>query len=117
MGNRWPIYYTQSLVSYFIGLSLTHVALYVMNTAQPALLYLVPCILLSTIITGLCRGELKELYTGKRIQALLDDKPKEPDSALLGASDNSTEDQTNQSADVVVGISDAVGAAVGVENR
>ncbi|CAF4443906.1 unnamed protein product, partial [Adineta steineri] len=48
--NRWPIYYVQSLVSYFIGLSLTHVALYVMNTAQPALLYLVPCILLSTII-------------------------------------------------------------------
>ena len=42
-----------------------------MNTAQPAFLYLVPCILLSTIITGLCRGELKELYTGKRIQALL----------------------------------------------
>ena len=47
----------------------------------------------------------------------MDDKPKEPDSALLGASDNSTEEQTNQSADVVVGISDAVGAAVGVENR
>jgi len=43
-----------------------------MNTAQPALLYLVPCILLSTILTGLCRGELKELYTGKRIQDLLD---------------------------------------------
>ncbi len=44
-----------------------------MDTAQPALLYLVPCLLLSTIITSLCRGELKELYTGKRIQALMDD--------------------------------------------
>ncbi len=43
-----------------------------MGTAQPALLYLVPCLLISTIITSLCRRELKELYTGKRIQALLD---------------------------------------------
>jgi hypothetical protein len=43
-----------------------------MNTAQPALLYLVPCILISTILTSLYRRELRELYTGKRIQALLD---------------------------------------------
>ncbi len=42
-----------------------------MNTAQPALLYLVPCLLISTIVTSLCRRELKELYTGKRIQVLL----------------------------------------------
>ncbi len=88
-----------------------------MNTAQPALLYLVPCILLSTIITGLCRGELKELYTGRRIQLLLDDKPKTPESSLLAASDNSITEQTNQSNDIVVGITDAVGVVTGVENR
>ncbi|CAF3576242.1 unnamed protein product [Adineta steineri] len=115
--NRWPIYYVQSLVSYFIGLSLTHVALYVMNTAQPALLYLVPCILLSTIITGLCRGELKELFHGRRLQSLLDGKPKHVESSLLAASENSINEQTQQSTDVVVGISDAVGAVTGVENR
>jgi len=66
-----------------------------MNTAQPALLYLVPCILLSTIITGLCRGDLKELYAGRKIQSLLDDKAKEPDSSLLIPSENSTEEQPN----------------------
>jgi hypothetical protein len=88
-----------------------------MNTAQPALLYLVPCILLSTIITGLCRGELKELYTGRRIQLLLDDKVKNPDSSLLANSDTSIGEQTNPSTDVVVGISDAVGVVAGVENR
>jgi hypothetical protein len=117
MGHRWPIYYIQSVVSYFIGLSLTHVALYLMNTAQPALLYLVPCILLSTIITGLCRGELKELYTGRRIQSFLDGKPRTGETSLLAASNNSIVEPTNQSSDVVVGISDAIGAAVGVENR
>jgi hypothetical protein len=75
--NRWPIYYIQSVISYFVGLTLTNVALYLMNTAQPALLYLVPCLLISTIITSLFRRELKEIYSGKRIQALLDrtDKP------------------------------------------
>ncbi|UJR33186.1 hypothetical protein I4U23_020641 [Adineta vaga] len=115
--NRWSIYYIQSIISYFIGLSLTHVALYLMNTAQPALLYLVPCILLSTILTGLCRGELKELYTGRRIQALLNDKLKNIETSPLAASENSIAEQTNQSTDVVVGISDAVGAVTGVENR
>lgn len=114
--NRWPIYYIQSLFAYFLGLTLTHVALYVMNTAQPALLYLVPCILISTIITGLCRGELKELYTGRRIQALLEDS-KDPRTALLANSESSIGEQGNQSHDVVVGISDTVGAATGVENR
>jgi len=88
-----------------------------MNTAQPALLYLVPCILLSTIITGLCRGELKELYTGRRIQLLLDDTPKHPESSLLGASNNSIAEETNQSTDIVVGITDAVGVVAGIENR
>lgn len=88
-----------------------------MNTAQPALLYLVPCILLSTIITGLSRRELKELYTGRRIQSLLDDKPRDPDSALLANSDTSIGEQPNQSHDVVIGISDALGTASGIENR
>lgn len=113
-GNRWPIYHIQSLISYTIGLSLTHVALYFMDTAQPALLYLVPCILLSTIITGLCRGELKELYSGKRIKQLLETKPQ---NSLLTNSDNSVEDQAAQSHDVIIGISDTIGAVSGVENR
>ncbi|CAF2835419.1 unnamed protein product [Rotaria sp. Silwood2] len=117
IGNRWPTYYIQSIISYFVGLSITHVALYLMKTAQPALLYLVPCILLSTILTGLCRGELKELYTGKRIQLLLENKTKNTNSSLLHSSDNSIEEQTNQSNDVVIGITDAIGTVAGVDNR
>ena len=71
------------MCAYFLGLSLTHIALYLMNTAQPALLYLVPCILLSTILTGLCRGELKELYTGHLINSLLDHPGRNQKTALL----------------------------------
>ena len=101
--HRWPIYYVQSVIAYFLGLTITHVALYLMETAQPALLYLVPCILLSTIITGLCRGELRELYTGRRIKLLLDDQHKDPSTPLLADSEPSTRDPMNQSADGVAG--------------
>ena len=82
-----------------------------MNTAQPALLYLVPCILLSTIVTGLIRRELKELYSGRRLKVLLkgDLKPFRP--ALLADVEQSNGDTgtTNPSADL--------GSAAGVPNR
>lgn len=87
--NRWPVYYIQSVISYFVGLAFTHVALNLMDTAQPALLYLVPCLLISTIVTGLFRRELKELYTGKRIQSLLDGKSENSPASLLHGIDNS----------------------------
>ena len=82
------MYYIQSVISYFVGLALTHIALNLMETAQPALLYLVPCLLISTIVTGLFRRELKELYTGKRIQSLLDGKPQHSPASLLHGIDN-----------------------------
>jgi len=72
--HRRHIYYIQSLIGYFIGFTCTNIALIVMESPQPALLYLVPCTLLTTIITGLVRHELKELYTGKRIKQLLETK-------------------------------------------
>lgn len=100
--NRWPIYYIQSIISYFVGLSLTHVALYLMNTAQPALLYLVPCLLISTIITGLCRRELKELYTGKRIKVLLTGTPQHGIDNPAGPQ---LEDETPQS-DITIDVTD-----------
>ncbi|CAF0972651.1 unnamed protein product [Adineta ricciae] len=90
--NRWPVYYLQSLIAYFVGLALTHVALYLMNTAQPALLYIVPCILLSTITTSLIRRELKELFTGKRLELALEGKKQKPLAPLDNGLSNSIEE-------------------------
>jgi hypothetical protein len=59
-----------------------------MNTAQPALLYLVPCLLLSTIGTGLYRHELTELFTGQRIQLFLDSPDQQTTTLLLNSDDN-----------------------------
>ena len=52
-------------VGYGIGLIATFVALIFMKVGQPALLYLVPSILLSAVIVGATRKELKSLWQGK----------------------------------------------------
>jgi len=66
MQGTWnrKLYFLVSLLAYMIGLFLTYVALLLMQAAQPALLYLVPCVLGSVALVGWKRGELKLLWTG-----------------------------------------------------
>ncbi|KAM5569919.1 hypothetical protein ABKV19_017103 [Rosa sericea] len=57
-------YFLWLLIGYGMGLCFTYLGLYLMNgNGQPALLYLVPCTLGVTVILGLIRGELKELWS------------------------------------------------------
>ncbi|CAG07194.1 unnamed protein product [Tetraodon nigroviridis] len=49
---------------YGVGLLVTFVALAVMQMGQPALLYLVPCTLLTSLAVALCRKELPQFWTG-----------------------------------------------------
>ncbi|KAJ6095250.1 hypothetical protein N7486_005996 [Penicillium sp. IBT 16267x] len=53
------VYFTASLVGYVIGMITTLVVMQRFNHAQPALLYLVPGILISLWGTALCRGEVR----------------------------------------------------------
>ncbi|KAG7698500.1 hypothetical protein KL951_001764 [Ogataea haglerorum] len=55
-------YFYSALAGYTIGLVSTVTVLHVFNRAQPALLYLCPCIILSTVSTALYRGELKSFW-------------------------------------------------------
>lgn len=50
--------------AYGIGLIITFIALALMKTGQPALLYLVPCTLGTTYLIGLKRKEVKMLWSG-----------------------------------------------------
>ena len=100
--NRWPVYYIQSVISYFVGLAVTHIALFFMRRAQPALLYIVPCLLISTIVTSLFRRELKEIYTGKRIQALYDDTS--PSNSDLGSSTRRRTNDGQAPGDVTISV-------------
>eukprot|EP01127_Copromyxa_protea_P022692 TRINITY_DN827_c0_g2_i2.p1 TRINITY_DN827_c0_g2~~TRINITY_DN827_c0_g2_i2.p1 ORF type:complete len:104 (-),score=18.14 TRINITY_DN827_c0_g2_i2:80-391(-) len=60
-----PFYFVISVVAYVIGLGLTYLSLFLMNSAQPALLYLVPCTLISVTVASALRGEFWFLWGGE----------------------------------------------------
>jgi len=51
-------------VAYILGLVATFISLFLMNSAQPALLYLVPFTLIPTIIVAWLRGDLPAMWEG-----------------------------------------------------
>lgn len=55
-------YFTASMIGYLIGMLTTLGVMSVFQHAQPALLYLVPGVLISIWGTALVRGELKEMW-------------------------------------------------------
>jgi len=64
-GIRGRPYFIVTDIFYGIGLIVTFLGLYFMNgTAQPALLYLVPCTLIPPLIIASCRGEFSKLWKG-----------------------------------------------------
>jgi len=57
-------YFLRGWIAYALGLELTFVMVYVLDRGQPALLYLVPFTLLTTIFFGWMRGQLGDLWKG-----------------------------------------------------
>jgi len=55
-------YFNWCLIFYGIGILLTFMVMVVSNSAQPALLYLVPCCCLSVILVGYFEGDLTNVY-------------------------------------------------------
>ncbi|CAL1530178.1 unnamed protein product [Lymnaea stagnalis] len=58
------VYFICSSVGYLFGMIICMISLIYMNSGQPALLYLVPCTLLTTIVVALMRKELRKLFLG-----------------------------------------------------
>ncbi|MBN3317161.1 SPP2B protein, partial [Atractosteus spatula] len=58
------IYFVACTIAYGVGLLITFVALALMQMGQPALLYLVPCTLLTSLAVALWRRELHMFWTG-----------------------------------------------------
>lgn len=55
------VYYRTGLMGYFFGLALASYAIDVTGVAQPALLYLVPCVLIPVLFRAKLRGQLSEI--------------------------------------------------------
>ncbi|KAH3716201.1 signal peptide peptidase-like 2B isoform X1 [Dreissena polymorpha] len=96
-------YYITTCIGYGVGLLLTFVALALMETGQPALLYLVPCTLIPTFALGLFRKEVKLLWNGVPYEskpAVSDQAASAPAMAIntgsidSGNSDTSIESET-----------------------
>ncbi|KAH8729592.1 signal peptide peptidase-domain-containing protein [Ilyonectria robusta] len=62
--SRFPkTYFYASMVGYFLGMLVTLAMLLIFKRGQPALLYLVPGVLGSLWLTGLVRGEIRQMWT------------------------------------------------------
>ncbi|KAI8587491.1 signal peptide peptidase-domain-containing protein [Geranomyces variabilis] len=55
-------YFAACFVAYVLGLITTVVVMHNFKAAQPALLYLSPACIFSVLLTGLARGELKQVF-------------------------------------------------------
>ncbi|XP_069844473.1 signal peptide peptidase-like 2A isoform X3 [Dipodomys merriami] len=64
------VYYISSIVAYAIGMILTFVVLVLMNEGQPALLYLVPCTLITASTVAWRRKEMKKFWKGSNYQVM-----------------------------------------------
>ena len=53
-----------NISAYILGLVATFISLFLMNSAQPALLYLVPFTLIPTILVAGLRGDLETMWVG-----------------------------------------------------
>merc|ERR1719220_1251107 len=79
------LYWIITSVAYILGLVATFISLFLMNSAQPALLYLVPFTLIPTIIVAWLRGDLPAMWEG--------DNKDEEDGDVCG--DNSDAEDDN----------------------
>lgn len=61
-GSFRKTYFTMSFLGYIVGMMATEAAMHYANHAQPALLYLVPAVLISLLLTAAIRGELNLMW-------------------------------------------------------
>uniref|UniRef100_A0A8C8SPS7 Signal peptide peptidase like 2A n=1 Tax=Pelusios castaneus TaxID=367368 RepID=A0A8C8SPS7_9SAUR len=64
------VYYVSCTIAYAVGMVLTFVVLALMKMGQPALLYLVPCTLITSSLVAWSRKEMKKFWQGSSYQVL-----------------------------------------------
>ncbi|XP_064013758.1 signal peptide peptidase-like 2A isoform X2 [Pogoniulus pusillus] len=62
------VYYISCTIAYAIGMVLTFIVLALMKMGQPALLYLVPCTLITSSLVAWRRKEMKKFWKGNSYQ-------------------------------------------------
>uniref|UniRef100_A0A8C1W7N6 Signal peptide peptidase like 2A n=1 Tax=Cyprinus carpio TaxID=7962 RepID=A0A8C1W7N6_CYPCA len=76
MGNSRRIYFISCAVAYAVGLVLTFAVMLLSKMGQPALLYLVPCTLLTSAVLACVRKEFRHFWSGSGTYQVLDESRK-----------------------------------------
>lgn len=92
--KRLP-YFAGAVISYFMGLVITYVALTVFKAAQPALLYLVPSCLLTAIGMAAAKGELSDLLAYTEEEPAKGEADEKEKAKALGKDDDTTSEASN----------------------
>ena len=80
-------YFHSALIAYVLGLAMTLYVMIVFNAAQPALLYLVPACLGSSLLCAVVRGEQKKLFDYS------EEEDEEPIQDVKGKDDTAKKDE------------------------
>uniref|UniRef100_A0A8C3BDE1 Signal peptide peptidase like 2A n=1 Tax=Cairina moschata TaxID=8855 RepID=A0A8C3BDE1_CAIMO len=64
------VYYISCTIAYAVGMVLTFIVLALMKMGQPALLYLVPCTLITSSLVAWRRKEMKKFWKGSSYQMM-----------------------------------------------
>ncbi|XP_062357655.1 signal peptide peptidase-like 2A isoform X3 [Cinclus cinclus] len=64
------VYYISCTIAYAVGMVLTFIVLALMKMGQPALLYLVPCTLITSALVAWRRKEMKKFWKGSSYQMM-----------------------------------------------
>jgi minor histocompatibility antigen H13 len=89
-GSRFSkVYFTASIVGYIVGMLATLAVLHIYNHGQPALLYLVPCVLTSLWGTAIVRGEFLLMWEYTEDGSMDDNEGKEREKGGSESSNDS----------------------------
>jgi len=95
-GIKYKLYWIITTVAYILGLIATFISLFVMNSAQPALLYLVPFTLIPTILVAWIRGDLASMWEGDLKVEEEQEDDDDTDDEIDDAKDNLTNNPSKQ---------------------
>jgi len=96
-GIKYKLYWIITTVAYILGLIATFISLFVMNSAQPALLYLVPFTLIPTILVAWIRGDLASMWQGDiKVDEDQDNDDDNTDDDIDDAKGNLPNEQVNE---------------------
>ncbi|KAG0357015.1 hypothetical protein BG005_004019 [Podila minutissima] len=89
-------YFIACFIAYALGLGTTIYVMHTFKAAQPALLYLSPACILSVLITGLARGEIKEVFAYTSEEGIEAAKAKEAEEKKKGGDKKKDEKVTKE---------------------